>query len=209
MQPLFRVVNMAPFLSFVLSAVVAGIVAVSAEDLLSCGDAMYFPSQYTCFDGNFLCPIINGDRNLRCGADCYSTSQYTCSDDTLQLKPQDGADTLENCGDARFSASQYVCFDGDFLCPIIDGTATLRCDDACFDPTQYTCTDGALSPVPAPTTSAAPPAPSCVSHFGDSQICSDQGCLQLACCPGLFAVADKCRSPCDFNPSDPSCTGSS
>ena len=46
--------------------------------LLSCGSAQYLPSQYTCFNGNFLCPIIDGDATQQCGDACYSTSAYTC-----------------------------------------------------------------------------------------------------------------------------------
>ncbi|KIK57080.1 carbohydrate-binding module family 52 protein [Collybiopsis luxurians FD-317 M1] len=129
---------MAPLIYFVLTALVAGVVvAQSSEDLLSCGSAMYYPSQYTCFDDDFLCPIINGDINLRCGDACYSTSQYSCSNDTLVSYDPNGPETLEDCGDAQFYPDQYVCLDGDFLCPFIDGNATLRCGDACYPPSQY------------------------------------------------------------------------
>jgi hypothetical protein len=32
--------------------------------------------QYTCYDGNFLCPKINGDPTLRCGSACYLPGMY-------------------------------------------------------------------------------------------------------------------------------------
>ncbi|KIK57074.1 carbohydrate-binding module family 52 protein [Collybiopsis luxurians FD-317 M1] len=139
---------MAPLFSFVLTALVAGVVAQS-ETLLNCGDSRYYPSQYTCFDSNFLCPILNGDIYIRCGDACYSTSQYSCSDNTLEPYNPNGPETLEDCGDARFYPSQYVCLDGNFLCPVIDESATLRCGDACYAPSQYSCTNGQLAPIPS------------------------------------------------------------
>ncbi|KIK57075.1 carbohydrate-binding module family 52 protein [Collybiopsis luxurians FD-317 M1] len=96
---------MAPLISVVLTALVAGVVAQS-ETLLNCGDSRYYPSQYTCFDSNFLCPILNGDIYIRCGDACYSTSQYSCSDNTLEPYNPNGPETLEDCGDARFYPSQ-------------------------------------------------------------------------------------------------------
>jgi hypothetical protein len=87
---------MACILSFALTALVACSV-VAAENLQSCGGSNYFPSQarprgdrlsellkaerltqYNCFDGNFLCPIVNGDVCVRCGEACYSVRQYRC-----------------------------------------------------------------------------------------------------------------------------------
>ncbi|KAF5386345.1 hypothetical protein D9757_006687 [Collybiopsis confluens] len=103
---------MARLLSIVLTAILAGVVAAQ-EALLDCGDSRYFPSQYTCFDDDFLCPILSGDIYIRCGDACYSTDQYTndletfsCSDDTLQPYDPSGPETLEDCGDARFFPSQ-------------------------------------------------------------------------------------------------------
>ncbi|CAM0136223.1 hypothetical protein VKS41_005385 [Umbelopsis sp. WA50703] len=45
----------------------------------ACGAACYNPAQYTCINGNTLCPV--GDQ--LCGTACYSPSQYTCSGTTL------------------------------------------------------------------------------------------------------------------------------
>lgn len=66
-----------------------------AEDLLSCGDARYSPTKYTCYEGNFLCPKVNGDPTLKCGAACYLPGMYKCVDNQLQLLPRrEGAFTL-------------------------------------------------------------------------------------------------------------------
>ncbi|KAJ7479187.1 carbohydrate binding-domain-containing protein [Mycena latifolia] len=97
---------MAPLLSIVLTAFVASLVA--AENLASCGSSNYYPSQYTCFDNSFLCPIIKGDRNIRCGDACYSTSLYSCSNNTLEPINKNGPETLEACGGSMFYPSQAI-----------------------------------------------------------------------------------------------------
>ncbi|KAK5733387.1 hypothetical protein LTR17_009759 [Elasticomyces elasticus] len=51
--------------------------------LKPCGEAYYLESQYTCYDGNFLCPVLDGEPTLRCGPACYSTTMYGCSDGEL------------------------------------------------------------------------------------------------------------------------------
>ncbi|KAL2267384.1 hypothetical protein VTJ83DRAFT_4661 [Remersonia thermophila] len=57
-----------------------------AEDIHFCGPAPYYPSQYTCYDGNFLCPILYGQPTLRCGEACYSPDMYFCgAGDQLHL----------------------------------------------------------------------------------------------------------------------------
>ncbi|KAJ7804179.1 carbohydrate binding-domain-containing protein [Mycena olivaceomarginata] len=183
---------MARLLSIVFTALLTSLVI--AEDHLSCGSSNYFPSQYTCYDDSFLCPIINGDIYIRCGDACYSTSSYSCSNTTLKPISHDGPEVLEDCGDSRFYPSQYVCLDGDFLCPVLNGTATLRCGAACYPPAQYTCTNGQLSPIGVPP-------PTCVPNFGQDEVCTAQGCTLLPCCPGLISVASKCRDPCELAPS--------
>ncbi|KAJ6566740.1 carbohydrate binding-domain-containing protein [Mycena capillaripes] len=183
---------MARLISIVLTAILASVAA--AESLETCGSSNYFPSQYTCFDDNFLCPIQNGDRFIRCGNACYSTSLYSCSNTTLEPISHTGPEPLEDCGSSRFFPSQYVCLDGNFLCPFQNGAATLRCSASCYAPSQYTCTNGQLSPVGVPP-------PPCVPEFGDDEVCNSQGCTLLPCCPGLISVADKCRDPCQLAPS--------
>jgi Carbohydrate binding len=34
-------------------------------------------TQYTCYDGDFLCPVLNGEPTLRCGPDCFLPEQYS------------------------------------------------------------------------------------------------------------------------------------
>ncbi|KAJ6614764.1 hypothetical protein B0H10DRAFT_2043985 [Mycena sp. CBHHK59/15] len=129
--------------------------------------------------------IVSAEDLASCGSSNYYPSQYTCFDGLLC--PIVNGHVYNRCGDDCYSTTQYSCLDGNFLCPIINGEANLRCgDDACYAPSQYSCISGQLTP--------------CVGHFGDSQVCNNQGCLQLTCCAGLFSVADKCRSPCDFTP---------
>ncbi|KAJ7049218.1 carbohydrate binding-domain-containing protein [Mycena amicta] len=174
----------------VLAAVLAA--TVSAQTLLDCGESRYFPSQYTCFDGDFLCPITDDVDFLRCGLACYNTQDYACSNSTLEQNTHDPNQLLA-CGEAFFSPLKYDCFDGTFLCPKYEGEASLRCGDACYFTEQYTCNaDDALEPKAA--------APDCVPNFGASQVCNDAGCFPKACCPGLISIGDKCRDPCDLNP---------
>ncbi|KAJ7629256.1 carbohydrate binding-domain-containing protein [Mycena polygramma] len=153
---------------------------VAAEDLATCGASKYYPSQYTCFDDDFLCPIENGDRFIRCGDACSNT--------TLEPISHSAPEPLEACGDSLFYPSQYVCLDGNFLCPFMNGAATLRCGDACYSPYLYTCTNGELAPVP------------CVPEYGQDEVCNAQGCFVLPCCPGLISVATKCRDRCQLAP---------
>ncbi|KAH8808732.1 hypothetical protein F5884DRAFT_380529 [Xylogone sp. PMI_703] len=57
------------------------------ESLLPCGDAFYYASKYTCYDGNFLCPVLNGEPTLRCGPDCYLPEMYSCANGHLVYPP--------------------------------------------------------------------------------------------------------------------------
>ncbi|KAJ7675150.1 carbohydrate binding-domain-containing protein [Mycena rosella] len=95
---------MARLLPIVLTAIAVSVVA--AESLASCGSSNYYPSQYTCFDDDLLCPIVNGDIYIRCGAACYSTTLYSCSDTTLKPSSLNGPDTLEDCGGSQFHPTQ-------------------------------------------------------------------------------------------------------
>lgn len=52
---------------------------VRAETLLSCAGQPYDASMYTCFDGDFLCPITGGVALQRCGDACYSPAAYSCN----------------------------------------------------------------------------------------------------------------------------------
>ncbi|KAI5370326.1 putative endo-1,3(4)-beta-glucanase 1, carbohydrate binding protein [Septoria linicola] len=64
--------------------------ADAAAELLPCGHAYYYASKYTCYNGTFLCPIIDGEPTLRCGSDCYLPEMYSCSDDDELVYPPEG-----------------------------------------------------------------------------------------------------------------------
>ncbi len=50
----------------------------SPNGLLQCGGAFYYPSRYTCYGGDKLCPILlDGTATLECGDACYSPKLYT------------------------------------------------------------------------------------------------------------------------------------
>ena len=85
-----------------LSALVA---AVAADSLQYCGSAPYYTSQYTCFDGSFLCPITDGVPTLRCGDACYLQSQYACSNNQLVINDNSQPQLLD-CGSAQYYPSQ-------------------------------------------------------------------------------------------------------
>ncbi|KAF2149042.1 carbohydrate-binding module family 52 protein [Myriangium duriaei CBS 260.36] len=55
--------------------------------LQNCGFARYHPDEYTCYDGTFLCPILNGQATQRCGPDCYSPQMYSCTNGHLVQVP--------------------------------------------------------------------------------------------------------------------------
>jgi len=58
-----------------------------AGDLLPCGDANYDPTQYVCYNNNFLCPIISGEPLSYCSGACYSKFMYACSNNALVQLP--------------------------------------------------------------------------------------------------------------------------
>ncbi|KAL1839658.1 hypothetical protein VTJ49DRAFT_1268 [Mycothermus thermophilus] len=64
---------------------IVGPVGALAEEILFCGSAPYYASQYTCYDSEFLCPILYGQPTLRCGDACHSPDLYWC-DGTPQLR---------------------------------------------------------------------------------------------------------------------------
>ncbi|KAF7305640.1 hypothetical protein HMN09_00817600 [Mycena chlorophos] len=127
---------------FSLLAITAA--GAAAQGLLSCGEAQYNYTEYTCFDDTTLCPVQSGIRTLDCNGACYDPNKYTCSNTTLETySPYNGE--LFDCGVARYDPSKYVCYDGDMLCPKSGVTPTLPCGDDCYFASEYTCTDGVLS----------------------------------------------------------------
>ncbi|KAH9905993.1 hypothetical protein F4778DRAFT_690021 [Xylariomycetidae sp. FL2044] len=75
------------------------------DGLLSCGNARYNVSHATCYNGNFLCPVIDHQRMLRCANDCFSPHDYSCEGGMLQqvhgtiskLKPPQLAVANDSC----------------------------------------------------------------------------------------------------------------
>ena len=61
---------------------------VLAEDLQLCGDAQYYPGEYTCFDDSTLCPILFGLPNKPCNGGCYAPEMYQCDSGKLNLLPE-------------------------------------------------------------------------------------------------------------------------
>ncbi|KAL8993917.1 MAG: hypothetical protein Q9169_005991 [Polycauliona sp. 2 TL-2023] len=76
------------------------------------------------------------DSSLTTGASGNGTS----SSPGVSTTPADG---LQPCGEAFYSPDMYTCY-GTFLCPIVDGTATLQCGDACYLESLYTCANNVL-----------------------------------------------------------------
>jgi hypothetical protein len=59
-----------------------------AEDLKFCGEARYYPSEYTCFNNSILCPVAFGIANQPCNGACYQREMYQCDAGNLKLLPQ-------------------------------------------------------------------------------------------------------------------------
>ncbi|KAF2453784.1 carbohydrate binding-domain-containing protein [Lineolata rhizophorae] len=175
-------------MKILLSVLFGAATAALAQDLQWCGSARYDPAQYTCFDGDFLCPIENGEPTLRCGDACYKQDAYGCSNGVLVPNDPSDPDLLLSCGDAKYSPSQYVCFDNGFLCPVINGNPTLRCGDACYNYDQYKCEDGQLVQIQAQE-------PQCHAVY---DFCVRDG-MVYPCCEGLLCIATRCRDPADFD----------
>lgn len=87
--------------SYLPALLATTVIALPQQDpgLQECGEALYHADkvciqatamcsranadntpQYTCYDGDFLCPVLNGKPTLRCGPDCYLPEMYSCDD---------------------------------------------------------------------------------------------------------------------------------
>jgi hypothetical protein len=106
------------FSSFALSLIANVVVAVpqvpADTKLKACGDAYYSSDDYTCYDGNFLCPLINGQRTLRCGPDCYLPSTYSCNGDQLVGPLSLGSATSNNTTTPSNTSSDSFGSNGNF-----------------------------------------------------------------------------------------------
>jgi hypothetical protein len=58
------------------------------EQIQTCGNVPYYPSDYKCYDNHALCPNLDGQPTLPCGGACYSPNMYQCSEEgQLSLLP--------------------------------------------------------------------------------------------------------------------------
>ncbi|GAB7358057.1 hypothetical protein MBLNU230_g0219t1 [Neophaeotheca triangularis] len=78
----FRTLPLLPSVSLLVS-----VLAPSSYALEACGEALYQPLKYTCYDGDFLCPVLEGEPTLRCGPDCYLPSEYSCNEHNSLIHP--------------------------------------------------------------------------------------------------------------------------
>jgi hypothetical protein len=78
----------AKFAFSVLSLAATLISVAKAEDLASCGEEQYYPSEYTCYDDKKLCPITFGTPTLECDGVCYDKGQYRCVDGKVKQLPK-------------------------------------------------------------------------------------------------------------------------
>ncbi|KAI1210190.1 carbohydrate-binding module family 52 protein [Annulohypoxylon truncatum] len=53
------------------------------EGLLPCGSSSYSINNHTCYQGSFLCPVIDRKRTLKCGNDCYLLHEFSCDNGKL------------------------------------------------------------------------------------------------------------------------------
>ncbi|KAK3334061.1 carbohydrate binding-domain-containing protein [Cercophora scortea] len=72
-----------PLIAAALLALGNGVLGV----LKPCGKAQYDPTQYVCYDNQFLCPIIAGEPLSYCSGACYSKFQYKCVNNVLGVLP--------------------------------------------------------------------------------------------------------------------------
>ncbi|KAI2635991.1 carbohydrate-binding module family 52 protein [Xylaria nigripes] len=56
------------------------------DSQLLCGSQVYSIEDHTCYDGDFLCPIEDGQRMLRCGNNCYIPRGSYCDDGRIELR---------------------------------------------------------------------------------------------------------------------------
>ena len=82
---------MAAARAFTILALVASLMSpVRAEDMDSCGEASYFPSEYTCYDNSTLCPITFNLPTVPCEGTggCYASEMFSCKDGELETLPE-------------------------------------------------------------------------------------------------------------------------
>ncbi|KAJ7137145.1 carbohydrate binding-domain-containing protein, partial [Mycena epipterygia] len=110
-------------ISIAFSALIAVVVA---QTFSSCGSANYDPTQYTCFNGTLLCPIVNGTEYLACGDSCYPPNLYSCDGDFLCPFGD------LNCAGACYNPELFVCISDRLRHCNGLFTNNEDCSDGCF-----------------------------------------------------------------------------
>lgn len=78
-------------------------------NLKPCGDAYYYPSKYTCYDTDFLCPVLSEGPTLRCGPDCYLPSMYSCDNGHLVYPPTSSQPSSPSSSPSSNAPSSATC----------------------------------------------------------------------------------------------------
>ncbi|KAI5838801.1 carbohydrate binding-domain-containing protein [Morchella snyderi] len=106
------------------------------REIKYCGSQPYDPTKYTCFQGQYLCPIQGGVVYQNCGIACYNPAEYACKNG--QLTP------VTTCNGQVFDKNSYVCINNQQLCPT---THPNLCGKACYKTSEYKCVNGVLQQV--------------------------------------------------------------
>ncbi|RYP77001.1 hypothetical protein DL770_007116 [Monosporascus sp. CRB-9-2] len=69
----------AAVLTVVLGICLTNAMPQSVEHLEACGDTFYIKAKYTCYEGKFLCPVLNDKPTLKCSQDCYLPEMYSAT----------------------------------------------------------------------------------------------------------------------------------
>lgn len=131
-----RIARMAAKLLAVLS-MAALLSGGLAEDLESCGEARYYPSEYTCYADNTLCPMLFGLPSRPCNGACYPGEMYNCDSGHLRILPEaSGPFTLTAHGIHPNVDGQLVRACGNYLAI---GAGARMCTWCLNAPPQYDC----------------------------------------------------------------------
>jgi len=72
-------------------------------------DASIALRQYTCYDGDFLCPVLEGVPTLRCGEDCFLTEGYSCDGERQLVYPP--STSASGSANSTSTSSKTTCSD--------------------------------------------------------------------------------------------------
>jgi hypothetical protein len=128
---------MAGRLTLAILSLTAVLSPALAEDLKSCGEAPYYPSEYTCYSNSTLCPVTLGLATLPCDKACYHGEMYQCVSGKIRLLPEASTPfTLVSHGMSQHINNQTVKACGNFLAI---GAGARECVSCLNSPPQYEC----------------------------------------------------------------------